>query len=230
MLDAARAKARRGELRISVPIGYVWHSRDRSRFRPRCADPGSGPADLCPVSRTRQCTPSVFVNVGPARPLPAAVRWQEARCFRVDADPLPQCDLSAQKPAIMPLTEQVGQCYKPSPERARGSVGSGVALLEAKERPKMAANDAIVLQSNFAQWQTERAGGLTGVDLWLYYAVSQFLKAHELNDEEIQYGLTEDGNDGGADGLYFLINHRILVRDDATIDTKSVTYVLLLFK
>src|SRR5437763_4496737 len=25
MLDAARAKARRGELRISVPIGYIWH-------------------------------------------------------------------------------------------------------------------------------------------------------------------------------------------------------------
>jgi len=25
MLDATRAKARRGELRISVPIGYVWH-------------------------------------------------------------------------------------------------------------------------------------------------------------------------------------------------------------
>jgi excisionase family DNA binding protein len=25
MLDAARAKARRGELRISVPIGYLWH-------------------------------------------------------------------------------------------------------------------------------------------------------------------------------------------------------------
>src|ERR1700761_4560490 len=25
MLDAARAKARRGELRIAVPIGYLWH-------------------------------------------------------------------------------------------------------------------------------------------------------------------------------------------------------------
>src|SRR5437588_12942707 len=25
MLDAARAKARRGELRISVPLGYIWH-------------------------------------------------------------------------------------------------------------------------------------------------------------------------------------------------------------
>jgi DNA invertase Pin-like site-specific DNA recombinase len=25
MLDAARSKARRGELRIPLPIGYVWH-------------------------------------------------------------------------------------------------------------------------------------------------------------------------------------------------------------
>ena len=25
MTDAARAKARRGELRIGVPVGYVWH-------------------------------------------------------------------------------------------------------------------------------------------------------------------------------------------------------------
>ena len=25
MLDAARAKARRGELRIPVPVGYIWH-------------------------------------------------------------------------------------------------------------------------------------------------------------------------------------------------------------
>lgn len=25
MLDAARAKAKRGELRLSVPFGYVWH-------------------------------------------------------------------------------------------------------------------------------------------------------------------------------------------------------------
>jgi DNA invertase Pin-like site-specific DNA recombinase len=25
MLDAARGKAHRGELRISVPVGYIWH-------------------------------------------------------------------------------------------------------------------------------------------------------------------------------------------------------------
>jgi excisionase family DNA binding protein len=34
MLDAARAKARRGELRISVPIGYVWHRDTGLGFDP----------------------------------------------------------------------------------------------------------------------------------------------------------------------------------------------------
>jgi excisionase family DNA binding protein len=34
MLDAARAKAQRGELRISVPIGYVWHREIGLGFDP----------------------------------------------------------------------------------------------------------------------------------------------------------------------------------------------------
>ena len=34
MLDAARAKARRGELRISVPIGYIWHREIGPGFDP----------------------------------------------------------------------------------------------------------------------------------------------------------------------------------------------------
>jgi hypothetical protein len=34
MLDAARAKARRRELRISVPIGYVWHREIGLGFDP----------------------------------------------------------------------------------------------------------------------------------------------------------------------------------------------------
>ena len=34
MLDAARAKARRGELRIPVPIGYIWHREIGLGFDP----------------------------------------------------------------------------------------------------------------------------------------------------------------------------------------------------
>jgi DNA invertase Pin-like site-specific DNA recombinase len=36
MLDAVRAKARRGELRISVPIGYIWHREMGLGFDPDC--------------------------------------------------------------------------------------------------------------------------------------------------------------------------------------------------
>ena len=34
MLDAARAKARRGKLRISVPVGYIWHREAGLGFDP----------------------------------------------------------------------------------------------------------------------------------------------------------------------------------------------------
>jgi hypothetical protein len=100
MLDAARAKARRGELRISVPIGYVWHREIGLGF-----DPDLQIREvvrlICARFRELGTARQAFLSTwGPAGPLPAAVRWQEARCFRVDADPLPQCDLSAQKPVL----------------------------------------------------------------------------------------------------------------------------------
>ncbi|MEG4641328.1 hypothetical protein VB636_00045, partial [Paracoccus sp. APAP_BH8] len=46
LLDAARAKARRGELRISVPIGYIWHrevatAASARRWRQRDWRPGA---------------------------------------------------------------------------------------------------------------------------------------------------------------------------------------------
>jgi DNA invertase Pin-like site-specific DNA recombinase len=36
MLDAARAKAQRGELRISVSIGYIWHREIALGLNPTC--------------------------------------------------------------------------------------------------------------------------------------------------------------------------------------------------
>jgi hypothetical protein len=90
---------------------------------------------------------------------------------------------------------------------------------------RMAGNDAIVLHANYEEWKRERALGLVGLNLWDYYTISQFVKVYELDDDEIKYGLTEGGNDGGADGLYFIVNHRLLATDDATIDPKSVTSV-----
>ena len=46
MLEAARAKARRGELRIGVPVGYSWHREAGLGLDPDLRRAGSGPPDL----------------------------------------------------------------------------------------------------------------------------------------------------------------------------------------
>jgi DNA invertase Pin-like site-specific DNA recombinase len=54
MLDAARAKAQRGELRISVPIGYVWHREIGLGVRSRHAPARGNPIDLRPIPQAGQ--------------------------------------------------------------------------------------------------------------------------------------------------------------------------------
>ena len=52
MLDAARSKARRGELRLSVPVRLYLASRCRPRFGSRPASTGGDPAHLRSLPRT----------------------------------------------------------------------------------------------------------------------------------------------------------------------------------
>jgi DNA invertase Pin-like site-specific DNA recombinase len=85
MLDAARAKARRDELRISVAIGDIWHREIGLGFDPDCR-----------VQEVVRLIFTRFRKLGSARqamlsmrgrgPLSAAVRRQEARQLRVDTD------------------------------------------------------------------------------------------------------------------------------------------------
>ena len=77
MLDAARAKARRGELRISVPIGYIWHREIGLGFDPelRIQEVVRLIFALPPA---RQCASGTAVNARRAGPLPTALRRQEA--------------------------------------------------------------------------------------------------------------------------------------------------------
>src|SRR2546421_7704017 len=90
----------------------------------------------------------------------------------------------------------------------------------------MAANDVIALQSNFATWEKERAGGLTGVKPFDYYCVDQFLKPFVLADDELLSGIVAGGQDGGVDALYFLINRR-LVQEDSDFDPNGAFKVNL---
>ena len=93
------SKARRGELRIGVPIGYLWHR-----------EVGLG---LDPDLRLQEAIRLIFARfreLGSARqvllslaadgPLPAAVRRQADDHLRLDADPLSQRDRDAEEPLL----------------------------------------------------------------------------------------------------------------------------------
>lgn len=91
----------------------------------------------------------------------------------------------------------------------------------------MPSNDAIVLKANFEDWK-QRANNLKGIQPWLYYCVEQFLKPFALDDDEIRYGITDGGNDGGADAIYFLVNQRQPVAEDTILESKSVSKIRLI--
>ena len=46
-----------------------------------------------------------------------------------------------------------------------------------------------------------------------FFAAAQKLREYDLNDEEIESGLTGGGGDGGCDGVYLFLNN-LLIRDD----------------
>lgn len=85
----------------------------------------------------------------------------------------------------------------------------------------MSQNDIVALEANFKNWKEDRAIGLIAeIDPFVYYCVEQFLKPYDVSDEEILYGITDGGNDGGTDAVYFFVNG-VLVREDTKIETKS---------
>ena len=91
----------------------------------------------------------------------------------------------------------------------------------------MSANDEIVLKANFEDWK-QRIADVKGVDPWLYYCVEQFVKPYALDDEELLSGITDGGNDGGTDAIYFLVNQSQLVPEDAVLDAKNVSKIRLI--
>jgi AIPR protein len=93
---------------------------------------------------------------------------------------------------------------------------------------RMAANDEVVLRVNFEAWKENRLDALEGIDPWLYYCIEQFIKPFTLDDEEIKYGLTDGSNDGGADGVYFIINQGMMVQEETELEPKGVSKIRLI--
>ena len=97
MLDAARSKASRGELRLSVPFGYIWHREAGLGLDP---DLQLQEVILHPFPRAGQRTPGVALDEGRSDPLPAALRRRPHDQLRVGGDPLPQRHRGSQEPLL----------------------------------------------------------------------------------------------------------------------------------
>lgn len=93
----------------------------------------------------------------------------------------------------------------------------------------MSTNEAIVLKTNFDNWRNRADGLDPAIDPWLYYCLEQHLKSFAIDDDDIEAGITDGGNDGGIDGYYFLVNNRQVVDADSDIDPKLVSSIHLLF-
>ncbi len=100
MLGAARAKAKRGELRISVPIGYVWHREAGLGLDPDQRLQGRHPPDLRTLRPTRQRAAGPPVAAGRPGPFPPAKRSRWRYRAGLGHDPLPQRDLRADQPLL----------------------------------------------------------------------------------------------------------------------------------
>ncbi len=69
----------------------------------------------------------------------------------------------------------------------------------------MSQYDLIHLESNYQQWLNTRGMALPPkLEPFNYYCIEQFMKHFDLSDEEILNGITDGGNERGADAIYFL--------------------------
>ena len=90
----------------------------------------------------------------------------------------------------------------------------------------MPSNDIIVLNAHYENWLNSRASGVDAP--FVYYCAEQFLKPHDPNDEDIQYGITDGPNDGGVDAIYFIADRHEFIRDDTELGNRQPTKARLL--
>jgi hypothetical protein len=80
--------------------------------------------------------------------------------------------------------------------------------------------DIKALQTNFELWKKERAPELSAGEAFERYAIELILRDYDPSDDEIDVGWTGGlgGDDGGIDGIYFLVNRRFMTDEDKLPD------------
>jgi AIPR protein len=88
----------------------------------------------------------------------------------------------------------------------------------------MAANDLVILKQVLEQDKSERFPHLADSSYFEIFVTEQILKNYELNDDEIDAGITGAGNDGGIDSFFTFVNGQLLYEDtDLAAYKKAIT-------
>jgi hypothetical protein len=93
----------------------------------------------------------------------------------------------------------------------------------------MSALDLHALETNFTLWKGDRAQSLDPKKAFERYAIEHIFKDDDLSDEDIDSGNFGGHDDGGVDGMYFFINHR-LVTEESDIPDSALTAELVLIQ
>lgn len=97
----------------------------------------------------------------------------------------------------------------------------------------MAPNDVLALNTEYANWLSQRGAGLAEFDPEVppfeFFCAEQFLKSHVLlSDQDILSGVVGKSDDGGVDSFYFILNGQ-LVSDDTSLPSQAGQEVHLVF-
>ncbi len=80
----------------------------------------------------------------------------------------------------------------------------------------MPSNQKLILDTLLGQRKAEYNDRLSDADYFEVFASEQILKDYELSLEEVEEGITGNGNDGGIDAIYVFANSD-LIRLDADL-------------
>ncbi|MGW8956942.1 AIPR family protein [Paenibacillus sp. NPDC055715] len=97
----------------------------------------------------------------------------------------------------------------------------------------MSKNTQTILEQIISEEHSNHNEFVKKDDFFEFFASSCRLKKYELNTEEIEFGLTGEGNDGGADSIYTFVNGDLIKEDDEDIKErykKNVEIELFIFQ
>lgn len=77
----------------------------------------------------------------------------------------------------------------------------------------MADNNQVLVDAMISQERMERAPQMKADDYFELFTIQLIMRKYDLDDEEIQDGITDGASDGGCDGIFLFVNGD-LIRDD----------------